>query len=136
MRRPDVGSQRGSVTVELVILAPLVGLLLAALVTFGRVESARAEVEAVSRLMAREISLDRDPGAAVGAAEAGARRALDVGSARCRSVRFSVSVGAESVGVRISCVIDLSDAGVLPFPGHLEATGRANEVVDRHREDG
>ena len=60
-------SDRGSVSVELVILAPLFGLLLLGVIAVGRVSNARADVDAAARMAARDLSIahpapDRRPG--------------------------------------------------------------------------
>ena len=58
--------ERGSVSVELVILAPIIGVLLVAVGAVGRVENARADIEGAARSAARDLSIARDPHAAIG----------------------------------------------------------------------
>ena len=61
MRLAPLRDDRGSASVELAILAPLVGILLLAVVVVGRVQVARADVEGAARSAARELALARDP---------------------------------------------------------------------------
>lgn len=134
MRRLRLGDDRGSASVELVILAPLVGVLLLAVVVVGRVQVARADVEGAARSAAREIAIARDPHAAVAAAESGAGSTLGVGSPSCRAMTFTSSITEEWVTVTVGCVVDLDDAAVLPIPGAMTVTATATEVIDTYRE--
>ena len=67
-----VSGERGSAAVELVILAPIFTMLLAAVIVVGRVQSSRADVEGVAHSAARSITLSRNPEVAVGEAHAAA----------------------------------------------------------------
>jgi len=127
---------RGSATVELVVLAPLVGILLLAVVVVGRVQVARADVEGAARSAARELALSRDPSAAISSVESGLAATLDVGSPSCRTMTFTPAVTDEWVTVTVGCVVDLDDAAVLPMPGSMTVTGTATEIIDAHRERG
>jgi Flp pilus assembly protein TadG len=127
---------RGSATVELVVLAPLVGILLLAVVVVGRVQVARADVEGAARSAARELALARDPNAAIGTVESGVAATLDVGSPSCRTMTFTPAVTEEWVIVTVGCVVDLDDAAVIPVPGSMTVTGTATEIIDTHRERG
>lgn len=127
-------SERGSVTVELVLLAPLVGILLAAVVLVGRVQSARADLEGAARAAARDLSIARDPPATLEQAEATAAAAVNVGSPTCRSMTFTPTITAADVTVTISCLVDLQAASVLPVPATMTVDAVAREVVDVHRE--
>lgn len=131
MTRPG---ERGSATVELVILAPVFGLLLAFVVVAGRMGAARADVDGVAHSAAREITLARDPSAAIGRARDEAATALHAGSAMCRSMQWHDAVSATEVTVTITCSVDLAGAAMLPVPGSMTVTGTSTEVVDRFRE--
>ena len=52
---------RGSISVELAILAPLVGILLACVVLVGRVQISRADLEGAARSAARDLSIAARP---------------------------------------------------------------------------
>lgn len=128
--------ERGSTTVELVILAPLVGILLAGVVLVGRVQSARADLEGVARAAARDLSLARDPEAAADQVEADAAAALRVGSPTCRSMTFQATITPGDVSVTVACVVDLQAASVLPVPASMTLDASAREIIDVYRERG
>ena len=136
MRRRSLRDDRGSTSVELVILAPLIGILLLSVVVVGRVQVARADVEGAARSAARQIAIARDPQSAISSAQSGAGASLDVGSPSCRTMTFTSSITEEWVTVTVSCVVDLDDASVLPVPGSMTVTATATEIIDAHRERG
>lgn len=125
---------RGSAAVELVILAPLFGLMLLAVVAIGRVSNAHADVDAAARMVARDLSIARDPDARRADVEQNIQRMLAVGSPSCRSMTFDASIGTDRIDVTVTCASDLQEAAVLPLPGRMTITGTASEVRDIHRE--
>lgn len=127
---------RGSVSVELAILAPLVGILLACVVLVGRVQISRADLEGAARSAARDLSIARDPYAALGDIQDGLNVTLRVGSPTCRSLSFTPVIRATEVSVTIACTVDLQAAAVLPVPGTMTLSASATEVVDTYREVG
>ena len=124
----------GSIAVELVILAPLVTLLLAVVVLVGRVESTRADIAGAAHAAARDLSLARDPAAAVSEARALVDSTLRVGSYACRRATMRSSITAAQVRVTVRCQVGLSDVAVLPVPGSMSVSATATEVIDQHRE--
>lgn len=131
-----LSSDRGSITVELAILAPLIGSLMVAVVVVGRATITRADVEGAARSAARTISIARDPSAAVSEARDAADRSLEPGSPGCRSMSLASSITDEVVAITISCVVDLREGAILPLPGSVTVSGHASEVIDQHRERG
>lgn len=131
-----VSGERGSAAVELVILAPIFTMLLAAVIVVGRVQSSRADVEGVAHSAARSITLSRTPEAAVGEAHAAATESLRVGSTTCGSMGWAVALSEEAVTVTISCSIDLAAASMLPVPATYTVTASSTEIIDRFREGG
>jgi Flp pilus assembly protein TadG len=127
-------TDRGSVTVELVLAAPVFALLLAFVVTVGRTQSSRADVEAAANASARTITLARDPQAALEQARADAEASLPVGSATCRNMGWNAELNTERAVVTVSCTIDLSDAAMLPVPASYTVSATGDEVFDVHRE--
>jgi Flp pilus assembly protein TadG len=125
---------RGSVTIELVLFAPVFALLLAFVVLAGRVQAARADVEGAARSAARTITLSRDLNAGTTAAESDARNSLHVGSSTCREFAMTTDRTPDHVTVRLRCVVDLASAGALPVPATMTVTGQATEVIDQYRE--
>ena len=130
-RRSD---ERGSASVELAILAPLVGLLLGAVVLVGRVQLARADVEGAARSAARDLSISRDPYVAVEGVRSALMETLDVGSPTCRTLSFNAEIGSTQVAVTLTCTVDLQEAAVLPVPGSMSVSASASEVIDIYRE--
>jgi hypothetical protein len=126
--------ETGSATVELVILAPVFGLLLAVVVLAGRVGAARADVDGVAHSAAREISLARDPAVAAGRARTEAEVSLHAGDAACRTMGWHAVVTVAAVTVTLSCSVDLAGTALLPVPGSMTVTGTSTEVIDRFRE--
>lgn len=126
---------RGSTSVELAILAPVFGLLIAFVVLVGRVQSARADVEAAAHAAARTITLARDPAAAVEAARQATIERLDVGAPSCRSMRWDAQVTSYEATVTVICEVDLNEAVVLPVPGSWDVAATSSEVLDQHVEN-
>jgi Flp pilus assembly protein TadG len=127
-------TDRGSASVELAILAPLVGLLLGAVVLVGRVQLARADVEGAARSAARDLSIARDPYLAIDGVRANLMTTLDVGSPTCRSLSFTPDIGTPRISVTLTCTVDLREAAVLPVPGSMSISASASEIVDTYRE--
>lgn len=126
--------ERGSVSVELAILAPLVGILLACVVLVGRVQIARADLEGAARSAARDLSIARDPTAALATVRGALDVTLEVGSPSCRTVVFTPVISATEVSVTLTCTVDLQAAAVLPVPGTMNLSATATEIVDEYRE--
>ena len=129
-----MGGDRGSASVELVILAPLVGVLLACVVLVGRVQTARADIEGAARSAARDLSIARDPFAALDHVEAGLRQTLHVGTPTCQTMAFTPAITATTVTVTVACRVDLAAAAILPVPGSMTVSATADEVIDIYRE--
>ena len=130
-RRRD---ERGSVAVELVIIAPLFGLLLVAVVALGRLQNAHADVDAAARMAARDLSITRDPVLRLGAVEQTVGASLGVGSPSCRAMTFDAVIGPTQIDVTVACTTELQRAALLPVPGNLTVSGTATEVRDVYRE--
>lgn len=130
VRRDD----RGSVAVELVIVAPLFALLLAAVIAVGRTNNAHADVDAAARMAARDLAIARDPGNRAAQAEQNIAATLDVGGPSCESMAFHATITDERVEVTVSCDVAVQEASLLPLPGHLTISATASEARDRYRE--
>jgi Flp pilus assembly protein TadG len=126
----DRDSERGSVSVELVILAPIIGVLLVAVVVVGRVENARADIEGAARSGARDLSIARDPHTAIGRVRESTAAMVRVGEPGCRHFTFNATIDKTNVAVDISCVADLDEGNILPLPGSMTLHASATEVLD------
>jgi Flp pilus assembly protein TadG len=136
-RRPVGGrndGEHGSISVELAILTPIFALLLLSVVAVGRIQNSRADIESAARSAARDLSIARDPTAAIGRVRAAISQMVNVGSPGCQTLTFMPAITAETVTVVVGCVADLQDASILPLPGHMTLTATATEAIDRFRE--
>jgi Flp pilus assembly protein TadG len=130
---------RGSVTLELAILAPALLLLLGLLVLAGRVETSSAAVEQAARSAARDASLARTADTAQAAARTSAQREL--AEARCVATDvtvdtsgFAAPLGTDaSVAVRVSCTITIAGLAVPGLPGTRTLTADGVSPLDRYR---
>ena len=134
-RRDD----RGSVTLELAILAPALLLLLGALVFAGRVQTSSATVEQAARAAARDASLARTADAARATALASAQRELAGSDCASTDVTVDVTGFAAPVGtnaaitVTVTCTVSLGDLAIPGLPGVHTMTGTATSPIDRYR---
>lgn len=139
-RRDD----RGSVTLEFVVLAPVLLALLGLLIMAGRVAIASNSVEAAADEAARSASISRTAAGARSSAQDGARRSLAQQDLRCTSVQvdvdtsgFAVPVGLPAqVRATVTCVVSLADVALPGFPGSRTVTATAVSPVDTYRERG
>jgi Flp pilus assembly protein TadG len=135
MNRPRY--ERGSATVELVLLTPLLVGLLLMVVAFGRLQNARGDVEAAARAAARAASIERDAASARAAGESAAFMEFDGGRFRCATLRFDIDVAAfnadAEVTATVSCRVALSDVSGLGLPGSHTVTATFTEPLDRYR---
>ncbi len=139
-RRDD----RGSVTLEFVVLTPVLLALLGLLIMAGRVAIASNSVEAAADEAARSASISRTAAGARSSAQDGARRSLAQQDLRCTSVQvdvdtsgFAVPVGLPAqVRATVTCVVSLADLALPGFPGSRTVTATAVSPVDTYRERG
>lgn len=101
--------QRGSMTVEFVLLAPLLLGLMLFLVMAGRVVEAHGEADGAARDAARAASVARSLGAAQLAADQAVR--TDVRGMCGRPVVQGYQPGSTAVVVTLRCQLDLSFVG-------------------------
>jgi Flp pilus assembly protein TadG len=134
-RPRPVRDDRGSAGAELVVLSVVFVAFALVVVFAGRVNVGYSHAEAAARAAARTISIDRDPRSAVGAARAQAADIVELGSAMCTSMSFVPRISETEVTVEVSCVVDLSEAGLVGVPGtHETESFAATEAIDQYRE--
>lgn len=128
---------RGSITVEVVIVTPVAILLLCLVAFVGRTASAREQVNESARDAARAASFERDPLAAEAAAHDAAASSLTASDTRCARTDVQVDVTSfgpdGQVAVSVTCEIPLSDLGLLGITGTREVTARSVSVLDTYR---
>ena len=123
------GSERGTMSIEVVVLVPVLLLITMVAVAGGRIVSAQGMVEAASRDAARAASMERS----VGAASAAANRSLaqaDTARANCSA---GVDVGGFRRGGAVSCRVKLSDLGLVFLPGATVVRAESSAPVDQWR---
>ncbi|SDG04343.1 TadE-like protein [Blastococcus aurantiacus] len=134
--------ERGSVSVELALLAPALLLLLSFAVVAGRTQVAEGAVEEAARAAAREASLARDAATATASAVALAQETLAAQNLRCQSITVDVdTVGFQAapgqpgdVTVTITCVVGMADVLAPGLPGTVTVQGEFTSPVDAYRE--
>jgi len=130
-------NERGSVTVELVLVTPLLILLLLFVVALGRLASARIDVNGAAAQAARAASIARDPESASNAAKQTATAALADDHVTCANLAVATDTSGFSAGgtvaVTITCNVDLADLAGLRLPASTAISARSVSVVDTYR---
>ncbi|MBE6476732.1 MAG: hypothetical protein E7Z97_01485 [Propionibacteriaceae bacterium] len=133
------GDERGSASLELVVVVPA-AVLVIALVTAGwRLWSVRSQVREAAAAGARAASLARS----AAEAELSAAAVVDSDLATMRSIctspvvhvdasAFSAPTGDGDVTVDVSCRVPFTDL-LVPMPGVLTVEGRAGSRLDSYR---
>lgn len=139
--RPRRGAGDGSVTVEMVVLAPVLVILILFVVFVGRVGGSLQQVRHAADAGARAASLV-GPATMVSVAKAVAAQDLLDNGVNCASTSVSVVVSNTvdpnsgprpvSVTVSVSCAIN-TDGTALLGAGGRTVTASSTEVIDRYR---
>lgn len=140
--RRGLVKDRGSASVETVIIAPAFVLFIGLLVFAARMGMAHQSVEAAAFEAARSASLARTATEARAASQAGASATLANQSLRCQSTNVSVDLAgfaapigtAGSVQATVTCVVDLSSVSLPGVPGTRVVTATATSPIDTYRE--
>lgn len=112
-------SERGSVTLELAVLAPVLIIALLFMIAAGRLAQAHQAVEAAARDAARQASIARDPATARQDATSSAQAALSREGLKCPArvsvdtSGFSRPIGAPAtVTAHVTCTVQLADVAL------------------------
>ena len=142
--RPDLGGhdQRGSTTLELVVWAPGLLLLLGLLIVAGRVNSANAAVEQAATDAARTASLARTAASAEQLARQHAQQTLATQGLECTASTVTVDTAGfatapgqpVTVTATVTCPVRLSDLSIPGLPGTRTVTHTAVSSLDTFRE--
>ncbi len=135
-----VRGDRGSVAVEVAVVAPAFVFLML-LVTFaGRVAEADANMTSAASEAARAASLRQHPTDATTDAETVAAANLSAAGIECVDLIVDVDTSdfapGGTVTVELSCTASMADVTLLGVPGTRTFTSTATEVIDRYRGDG
>ena len=133
IRRRDT---RGSLTVELVVLTPVVALFLIVALAFGRYSLAREQVVGGARAAADAVSVAGSAAQAEQVATAAAMPVLQ-SSHSCTNPTVTVDAGSFAPGsvvrVSVTCRVALSDLLVPGFPGTTTVGAVQDAAIDPYR---
>lgn len=138
--RRTLGDDRGGVTTELVLLAPLLIVFLLFVVALGRLAGARLDVDGAAAQAARAASIARDPTIANTTARQTATAALAGDHVSCSRLAVSVDTSADRPGgwvaVTVACTAALADLTGLRLPAARTVSARSVAVIDQYRSTG
>lgn len=137
----DNAGTRGSATLELVILAPALLVLIGVVIVAARLAAATSAVEQAASAGARAASLERDARSARAAAAEGVRQGLAGQSITCEPLSYHVDVDGfaialgrpASTSVTVSCRVPLADLSIPLIPGSSRLQATATSSLDRFR---
>ncbi|MDH6122716.1 TadE/TadG family type IV pilus assembly protein [Kitasatospora sp. GAS204B] len=132
---------RGSLSLEAAILAPVLLLAILLIVAAGRSHLAGNVVDDAAREAARAASLERDGITARNEGSRVAQQTLQDQGLKCVSLSVDVPTGGfaaaigtpASVKVTVSCTVDLSDLTIPGVPGSTTVTGTFTSPIDPYR---
>lgn len=128
-------TDRGSVAVEVVLVAPLLIVLLLLVAGLGRIAHTRGQVDGAAADAARTASLQRDPAAAQRAGQDAARAYL--GPRACRSLDVVIDTASFGPGgqvtAQVHCIASLAGLGLSGLPGSRSFTATAVAPLDTYR---
>ncbi|MHB1516904.1 MAG: TadE family protein [Acidimicrobiales bacterium] len=130
----------GSLTVELVVMTPVLVLFVTAALVFGRITSSRQQVIEAARAGAETAATVAAAGDAAWSAQVDAA-VTDAGSGRiCRNQRVSSNLSHFFAGgyvtVTVACQVRLSDLALPGMPGSTTVSASATAPVDPYRSIG
>ena len=131
------GGERGSLTLEMTLLAPVILALLLLVVGLGRITTGRGQVDGAAADAARAASLTRTPEAATAAAENAAAASLAGQQLTCGSLTVDVDTSALAPGgfvrVHLTCRADLSGLVFAGLPGSMPLSATAAAPIETFR---
>jgi Flp pilus assembly protein TadG len=138
MRGRSARTDRGSLTVELVVITPVLFLLAVMMVAFGRVSSCRQAIEESARAGAETAAIQPTSSAAVSSAAVAAAVGTSLGTRYCTHLRVTTDVGRFQPGgmvvVTVACQVGLSDLAIPGMPGETTVSESATAPIDPFRE--
>lgn len=130
-------SERGSMAVELVILAPVMLAFMLLVVAAGRLVAVKGDLEAASRDAARAASLERDAGTAEARARQVVAASLDRQTTSCRGTSVGGSfVSGGIVRVSLDCRVSYAGLGLIGLPGSVAVKADSTAPIDTYRRTG
>ncbi len=128
---------RGSLSIEYVIITPILFFVLAMIYVFGRIAEVNGVLDASTRDAARVASEAPNHDAAQQAAMQVVRDAVGKGSSMCRST-LDVTVSnnfarGNTITVVATCTYPVGDAGLPGAPGTLHVKSQFSSIIDPNR---
>lgn len=129
--------ERGSIAVEVAVIAPAFVFLMLLVVFAGKVSEADGNVERAASDAARAASLRQHPSDATTDAQAIAAANLAAAGVPCLILTTTVDTADFSAGgtvtVTVRCEASMADVTLLGVPGRRTFTATAVEVIDTYR---
>ena len=129
--------ERGSIAVEVAVIAPALLFLMLLVVYAGKVSEADGNVERAASDAARAASLRQHPGDATDDARASAASNLAAAGVPCLGITTTVDTidfaPGGTVTVTVHCEASMADVTLLGVPGRQTFTATATEVIDTYR---
>ena len=133
----DRRSERGSVSVEVAVIAPAFVFLMLLVVFAGKVSEADGNVERAAAEGARAASLRQHPGNAATDARSAVEANLATAGVSCSTLEAIVDTSdfepGGTVTVTVRCEASMADVTLLGVPGRQTFTATATEVIDTYR---
>ncbi len=140
MRSPATRSDEGSLTLELVVLTPVLLIVLLMTLVFGRVTEARQQVVEASRAGAEAAAVLPTVGTAQWVGAINAVINLIGRTHTCAGVSIAVDTTHFAAGgyvtARVTCHVLLADVGFPGLPGSTTVTASATAPLDPYRSVG
>ncbi len=128
--------ERGSMAVEMVILAPVMLVFILLVVACGRYVGVRGDIEAASRDAVRAASLERTADAATAAADRVAAIAVEHPE-RCEPAELTGEfVAGNTITVTVTCDVSYAGLGLLGLPGSKRVSASSSAPLDTYRRTG
>lgn len=133
-------AERGSLTLELAIMAPVLVAFMMLMVGVGRIVDAQSQVDSAARDAARDASIARGSGEAAARAVDAAQASLGgvgwcLGGPNTQTDTTDWGPGGQ-VSVTVTCDADLGGLSLIGLPGTKQMTGRATAPLDTFRRSG
>lgn len=137
MRSRATRGESGALSVEMVVLTPVLVACILAIAGGARYVEARDQVSSAAMIAARAASLEAGPGTAGEAGRLAAVRALAERGRSCPRLDVRVDneafVAGGSVSATVTCIADLSDLVGFGLPGSRSFSATAVVPIDSHR---
>lgn len=131
--RATARGERGSMAIEMVLLAPVLMAFVLLVVMFGRYVAVRGDIDSAARDAARSASMQVSLAAARSQANDVVAASLD-SQTSCQRIQVGGDWGpGGTVTVRLTCRVSYDQLGLLGVPGSAEVTAESSAPLDPYR---